>query len=257
MISNSQQVIVPLRETPDVDSATESYAARFAGKIGRYLLDVQTQATLELLKPWPGASVLDVGGGHAQVAAPLSEAGYQVTVLASDERGCRRPRQLLGNKVQLAVGDLAQPPFAARSFDLAVSFRILPHLSDWKTLIGSMCRIARYAVVVDFPIPGGFNSLAPLLFGVKKQLEGNTRTFNVMAKDQVRQVFSSHGFGQYVEHGQFFLPMVLHRTIKQPAFSRAAESLCRTLGLTARWGSPVILRAAPGHGAEGPSQPDR
>ena len=55
---------------PDVETASEDYARRFAGEVGRYFLDVQAEIVLEMLASWPQASVLEVGGGHAQLAGP-------------------------------------------------------------------------------------------------------------------------------------------------------------------------------------------
>ena len=75
-------------ETPDLESSTDEYAQRFAGPVGDYFLEVQTEAVRKLMPSPVGCSVLDVGGGHAQLAGPLVEAGYDVTILASDE-SCR------------------------------------------------------------------------------------------------------------------------------------------------------------------------
>ena len=44
---------------------------------------------------------------------------------------------------------------------------------------------------------------------------------------------------------QFFLPMVLHRMIGRRGISAALEGLCRGLGLTRLWGSPVIALFVP------------
>ncbi|HEX9203914.1 MAG TPA: class I SAM-dependent methyltransferase, partial [Vicinamibacteria bacterium] len=68
------------REDADRETSSEEYARRFAGPLGAFFLEVQARTALELLRPWPGASVLDVGGGHAQIAGPLADAGHAVTV---------------------------------------------------------------------------------------------------------------------------------------------------------------------------------
>ncbi len=230
------------RETPDIESSTDAYARRFAGRAGQYLLDVQRDATLRLLEPWRGGTVLDVGGGHTQLAAPLADAGYRVTILASDSHACARPRRLLNNRVQLLVGDLIDPPLHAKSVDVAISFRIMPHVADWRRLVDGLCRVARWAVVVDFPTPGGFNALSAL-FTVKKWVEGNTRRYRTIEVDAVADAFAAHGFRNDATFAQFFLPMVLHRTLKAPPVSRLAEHWCRRVGATERWGSPRIMRA--------------
>jgi len=72
------------REDADVVTSSDAYARRFGGAVGSYFLERQSAAVLELVRPWPGARVLDVGGGHGQVTGPLVAAGYAVTVLGSE-----------------------------------------------------------------------------------------------------------------------------------------------------------------------------
>ena len=81
-------------ERADVETSSEGYARRFAGPVGRYFLKVQEEITLRLLAPWPRARVLDVGGGHAQLAPPLVAQGHQAVGLRRD-RDFRATQQLL------------------------------------------------------------------------------------------------------------------------------------------------------------------
>ena len=70
-------------ETADVETASDDYAARFEGDVGRYFLDQQAAITLKFLDDSPGVRVLDVGGGHGQLTAPLAEQGFDITVTGS------------------------------------------------------------------------------------------------------------------------------------------------------------------------------
>jgi SAM-dependent methyltransferase len=108
-----------LRETADVETASDDYARRFAGPIGRWFLDEQTSATLALLSDLPaGATVLDVGGGHGQLAPALAHAGYQVLVVGSAaEAGQRLAAWVAAGQGRYQVADLLALPFADRSFD--------------------------------------------------------------------------------------------------------------------------------------------
>src|SRR5262249_18315559 len=95
------------REEADVETSSDAYARRFAGSVGRFFLDVQARTTLELLRPFPGASVLDVGGGHGQLALPLADAGYAVTVYGSREVCGDRVRDLVaGRRAAFRCGNL-------------------------------------------------------------------------------------------------------------------------------------------------------
>lgn len=230
-------------EGPDLGSSSDDYAQRFEGEVGSHFLDVQAEAVLELLRPWPGARVLDVGGGHAQLAGPLREAGYDVTLLGS-ALGCSlRPRRLCPN-VPFVAGRLIDPPFRDAAFDVAVAVRLLAHLRDWRALVRGLARVARHAVLVDFPSPLGLNAAAGFLFGLKRRTEGNTRAFHTLAPGDVEREFELLGFGRRRSLAQFFWPMALHRLSGSAGLVRALEGAPRALGLTARMGSPVLLCAA-------------
>jgi len=231
-----------MRETADVETSSDGYAARFAGSVGSWMLAVQERAVRELLGA-PGPTVLDVGGGHGQLAPPLAAAGWQVTVFGSDEAcAARLQPQIAAGSVRFVSGDLLALPFPDRSFDFAVSVRLLSHCDAWPKLVAELCRVARRAVIVDYPTAESLNRVAPALFGAKKKLEGNTRTFTLFTHREVGEAFAACGFAPAGRVPQFFLPMVLHRALRCRPCSAALEAACRGLGLTRRWGSPVIAR---------------
>ena len=106
----------------------------------------------------------------------------------------------------------------------------------------SLCRVARRAVIVDYPTGQSLNCITPALFGAKKRIEGNTRTYTLFPHRTLAGAFAAHGFRRTALDKQFFLPMVLHRLLKSPPLSRLAEFPFRVLGLTALLGSPAIAR---------------
>ncbi len=233
----------PDRETPDVETSSEGYARRFAGPIGRWLLHEQERATVQLLAGVPGRRVLDVGGGHGQLTAPLLERGYDVTVFGSDPAcAARLAAHLDGPRCRFEWGDLLTLPYRDRAFELVLSYRLLPHVTQWRALVAELCRVADRAVLVDFPTTASLNVLTPGLFGMKKRLEGNTRPYTLFREAEVVDAFRAAGFRPTGRAPQFALPMVLHRTLRTPALSAAAEAVCRGVGLTRRYGSPVIVR---------------
>jgi len=233
---------LPTRETPDIETSSEGYASRFSGDVGRFFLEVQNAAVLDLLSPWPGARVLDVGGGHAQLAPVLVERGFRVTVAGSDEV-CRErlDRALPPGSFEFRTCDLLQLPYTDRSFDVVVSLRLLAHVERWRELISELCRVAARAVILDFSDSRSFNQLYGPLFSWKKAVEGNTRTFHIFKPGEVAAEAARHGFGRPAERRQFFLPMVVHRAIKSGRFSRMSERASSALGLTGWLGSPIVL----------------
>ncbi len=230
-------------EAPDVETASEGYADRFAGPVGAWFLEVQARTTLDLLRPWPGASVLDVGGGHGQVTGPLIDAGYQVTIMGSDERCRERVATWVdGGRARFRVADLSASGLADRCFDVVLSYRLLSHVPAWPRLVTELCRLSRRAVVVDYPTRASINILSDALFGLKRGVEGNTRPFLVFRDRELTAAFARSGFRPTARRPQFLLPMALHRGLRQAGLSRRVEALGGALGLTRAFGSPVILR---------------
>jgi SAM-dependent methyltransferase len=228
----------------DIETSSDEYASRFSGPVGEYLLKVQEEMTLSLLEPWQGSQVLDVGGGHGQLAVPLVREGFRVTVAGSDA-ACRArlDRVLPPGSFRFEVCDLLALPFEDRSFDVVLAFRLLPHEENWAAQISEMCRVARHAVIVDYPDIRSFNLLYKSLFALKKGFERNTREFITFRRGDVAGEFRAGGFAAITWKPQFFAPMVVHRYLQRVPLSRSIERISSMLGLTRLFGSPVIVRA--------------
>jgi SAM-dependent methyltransferase len=234
-----------LREDADMGTSSEDYARRFTGAVGRWFVETQTRITLGLLRALPvGASVLDVGGGHAQITPSLIEAGYEVTVAGSDPSCSARLHPWIADgRCRFEVADLRALPYPDRSFDAVVCFRLLPHSVSWLGLIRELCRVARRSVLIDYPSRRSANLVSEYFFGLKRNIEVNTRRFMTFTPPEIRRAFAENGFIVRAERPQFLLPMVLHRLTSRPGLSKALELPGRVLGLTRWFGSPIIVRA--------------
>jgi SAM-dependent methyltransferase len=233
-------------EPPDVETASEAYARRFSGAVGAWFLEVQTQATLELLEGLSGGSALDVGGGHGQLVPPLLAKGFAVTVLGSQEAPPDPLRSFLEKgQIRFLSGSLARFPFPDRSFDIVLSYRLLPHTPAWRGLIIELCRVARRAVLVDDPTVRSVNAASGVFFSVKRGIETDARPFRVFHDREIHEAFEHAGFEGKEKRGEFVLPMALHRAIGRARLSRGLEGALSGLGLRRLLGSPVILRAEP------------
>ena len=207
------------------------------------MLDVQARAIRDLLADCPPGRALDVGGGHGQLVDVLVSLGWEVTVVGSSPVCGENLRALHRKTVcEYVTANLLITPFDDRAFDLVVSVRLLPHTTQWEALIAEMCRLSRRLVVVDYPGTGGFNALTPMLFGMKKKLEGNTRTYRSFAKEELDREFGRHEFDRRATRKEFLLPMVLHRATGSARPLRWAEAAGQALGLTALAGSPIVGR---------------
>ena len=237
------QLSMDYSETADVETSSEDYALRFSGEIGSWFLKVQKEAVLKMLASYQGGSVLDVGGGHGQLTEPLVGSGYRVSVLGSSEV-CRKRIQGFVDKglCKFTTGNIIELPFPDKAFDIVISFRLLPHVTMWQQLIKELTRVARKAVIVDYPSKRSINYISPALFGFKKRLEGNTRPYTLFSESELLEVFKPSNFVCADRYAEFFIPMVLHRVLKSVGFSSFTEKVCRISGLTYLFGSPVILK---------------
>jgi SAM-dependent methyltransferase len=236
--------MTPSPPQADVETSSDAYARRFSGDVGAWFLDVQARVTLDLLARWPAARVLDVGGGHGQLTGPLVEAGHEVTVVGSDPACAHRVRQWVERgRARFDVADLLHLPYADRAFTAALSYRLLPHVEDWRGLVRELCRVAERVVLVDYPTVRSVNAVAAPLFRVKKGVEGDTRPFTVFRDRDVAEALAAGGFRVTGRRGQFVFPMALHRALRWAGAGRILEAGARGLGLTRLLGSPVILRA--------------
>lgn len=229
---------------PDVETSSAGYARRFSGRAGRYLLQMQEDALTLVLRDCPPGRVLDVGGAHGQLVDPLRTLGWSVTVLGSSEECGHNLHALHGKRdCEFVCSDILHPPCPDASFELVTAVRLISHVERWEAFLGELCRISARWVVIDYPSTSGINALTPLLFRVKKGLEGNTRTYRSFSARELDGVLSSHGYRKGAISKEFVLPMALHRVCSAAAPLRLAESASRAIGLTSVAGSPVMLRA--------------
>jgi len=243
--SSSITPITNYPNAPDIESSSWSYAERFNGAIGKWLLSHQESATRTAIESEVinavGLRVLDVGGGHGQNIDLIHGMGHSITVYGSDQ-SCAEviAEKISSGLVSFDSGPLLELPYGDNSFDVVLCYRILSHMESWEELVSELVRVADKLVLIDYPSVRSVNFASGVLYGVKKGIEKNTRPFKCFRDREIDQLFSRNGCARVFRHRQFFLPMALYRLINNVAVSRMLYSVFRTLGLIRGFGSPVI-----------------
>lgn len=218
----------------DVESSTEEYAKRFAGPVGEWFLEKQLSITESMLGP-KEETILDVGGGHAQLANPLHERGYNITVIGSDII-CR---ERLNKDINFVAHNLYELPFPDKSFDTVICFRLVSHSPDWQRLVSELCRVSRKRVIIDYPNWVSLNVFTPFLFRLKRKLEGTTRPYRMFLRKEISKAFEAKNFAAERSIGQYFLPMIFYKILKSRSIGEKLEGIFHRMGLQA-YSSPVI-----------------
>jgi len=186
--------------------------------------------------------VLDIGGGHAQLAPHFLKEGWSVSIFASSEECRKRPDRILGSEnYRFACGDLLHLPYPDDSFEVVTLFRLVPHETDWESLIAEAARVARHRVILDYPDLRSFNLLSRMLFVVKKAVEKDTRDYDLFTRKKIAGAMERAGLSQLKFRPQFFMPMALYRLVGSGRFAVICEKIFRLVGLTSLFGSPVIV----------------
>ena len=226
---------------PDLETSSEAYAHRFEDEAGAYFLEVQRRGIAHLLPAEGLHSVLDVGGGHGQLAGQLVETGAAVTVYGSDPRCAGRLMRDPGlDRVTFDNGDLLATPYDDASFDLVTSVRLIGHVNYWHVLIAELCRISRQSVIIDYPSLFSPSALRLLWTGGRRPVAGDPGTYRRFRPGQITACFARHGFRLSGEYRQLTLPFGMHRRYG-PGAIRVEERL-RAAGATAWIGNPVLAR---------------
>ncbi len=206
------------------------------------MLDRQFELVLAALREIGAATVLEVGGGHAQLAPRLAAEGFRVTVAASGEEALGR---LEGAPVTTVVAPLGDLPFETGAFDAVICVRLLCHTEEWRDLLGELARVARCGLIVDYPIRSGWQRAAPLLFSWKRHIEKSTHSWTAFTHAEIEEACGHAGFVMKSRVGQFALPMVLHRVLKNVKWSVRMESAWRRWSHARGQAGPVIALAVP------------
>jgi SAM-dependent methyltransferase len=234
----------------DPATAQNFDARRFGGPIGELVAAQQAQVLLSFLAPRAGQTILDIGTGTGRGAFLLASAGATVTgvdaskeMLAVARARAAAHADARALAIDFREGDAHALDFPDRSFDAAVSLRVLMHTPRWRMCIAELCRVARHQVLLDFPSARSTALLQSIGRKLIHTVGGTTEPYRVFLDRQIVGALHANGFRVRAVDRQFVLPIALHKTIGSPSFTRSSERLLERIGAQGAFGSPVTVLA--------------
>lgn len=233
----------------DAANAQAFDARRFGGPIGDLVARGQADVLANMLGPVQGRRIIDVGTGTGRGAFLLQAAGARVTGIDASEEMlaiARARAREIHAAVDFTLGDAHKVEFDDRSFDLAVSLRVLMHTPRWRQCIGELCRVADHAVVLDYPSARSVALLESIARRVLHPFKLAAEPYRVFLDGQIRRELARHGFRITATHRQFVLPIAVHKAVGSARFTTVAEQWLARVGLLRLFGSPVTIYAERG-----------
>jgi SAM-dependent methyltransferase len=220
---------------------------RFSGPIGELIAHSQARVLANMVGRIKDREVLDVGTGTGRAAFILALGGAKVTAVDASEEmlaiARHRAAEQLLTTIKFQRGDAHALEFADRSFDAAVSFRMLMHTPQWQRCVGELCRVAERLVIVDYPSATSFALFEALARRAMHAGGARTEPYRVFTRGAIADAFDRHGFRIRSVHRQFVLPIAFHKALRSRRFTIWSEHLLDHAGLLKPFGSPVTLVA--------------
>ena len=238
------------RHYADPATARAFDTLRFGGPVGALVADAQARVLLDVLdqlrKGGTRPSIVDVGTGTGRAALLLARSGARVTgVDASDAMlaVAQQRAAVDGADVTFQVGDAHALPFSDRSFDAAVTLRMLMHTPDWRRCVAELCRVADRFVIADYPSALSVATLESFARRTSHAFGSRTEPYRVFRPATIAGAFARNGFRVRTTHRQFVLPIALHKAIGSVRFTERTEAVLQRIGLLRVFGSPVTIVA--------------
>jgi SAM-dependent methyltransferase len=121
----------------------QEYDAWYCTPRGAWIGEAEHRLLRALLRPVPGASVLDVGCGTGYFSRHFARDGCPVTGVDRDATSIAYARTRAGPGERYLVADALSLPFDDASFDYCVSVTALCFVADEPRALAEMTRVAR------------------------------------------------------------------------------------------------------------------
>src|SRR4026207_1885771 len=112
---------------------------RFGSPVGEFIKQAQEQVVFSSLPDVSSWNVIDVGAGTGRFTIPFLERGARVTACDASQHMLEvLQSKTASTGLKTKIVDAHELPFDEKTFDCAISFRILMHVLDWKKALAEL-----------------------------------------------------------------------------------------------------------------------
>ncbi|UCE89988.1 MAG: class I SAM-dependent methyltransferase [Pseudomonadota bacterium] len=123
------------------------YEGWYHTRRGSWIADREFALLMKLMRPQPGATLLDVGSGTGYFTRRFAESGLRPTGLDPDQSMNRYARTRPG-AVNYVEGTAERLPFKSQSFDFSIAVTSLCFVADPLEALAELWRVCRHGVAL-------------------------------------------------------------------------------------------------------------
>ena len=168
----------------------KTYEQWFKEPQNRFTSELETRLMLDMLSPYRGETLLDIGCGTGESLRPFLDAGLLVTGLDPSPYMLDITTKNLGNRVELYRGFAEDLPFEDNSFNYACIVTTLEFTENPKKVLKEACRVAKDKIFIGVLNKYAIKGLQRRFKGMyKKSIFNQARFFSVWdIKKNIREI---------------------------------------------------------------------
>jgi ubiquinone/menaquinone biosynthesis C-methylase UbiE len=159
---------------------SETYDLWYETETGRYFDSLEKKLMIDLLKPSPGQTLLDIGCGTGNHLKLFQEMGLKVTGVDSSPYMLKKVKGKLKDKSSLFLGFGENLPFEDKVFDLSIIFTTLEFCQNPSLVLKEAERVTSQKIFLGVLNSFSILSLQRRIKGwVKPSIYTQARFFNI------------------------------------------------------------------------------
>lgn len=141
-----------------------------------------------------GSHILEIGCGNGKTAMALTDMGYKVTGIDFSGSAVEMCRKIVKGDAEFFCSDVMDMPFADDSFDGAVIFHVLEHLTEeqMKSAVNEILRVLKddSPIMIKAFAKGDMRSDKGTRIDDSTVIRGNGILYHYFTEDELCQLFS-------------------------------------------------------------------